>query len=72
MQKEYKDKRVPFIVHNRAEDCIGNSPETVARTAVNVLPDYLYEFKNIEYAVYCPPRDDMNYRVFDRVLKAVK
>jgi len=50
----------------------GNSPETVARAAVNVLPDYLYAFKNIEYAVYCPPRDDMNYRVFDRVLKAVK
>ena len=47
----------------------GNDPEMVVRAAVAVLPDYLHAFKEIEYAVYCPPKDDTNYRVFDRVLK---
>ena len=26
-------------------------------------------FKNIEFAVYCSPSDDTNYRIFDRVFK---
>ena len=30
---------------------------------------YLYAFKNIEFAVYCSPRDDRNFKVFKRVLK---
>ena len=47
-----------------------NSPEVVARAASEVLRDYLYAFKNIEFAVYCPPQDDTNYRTFSRVLKA--
>lgn len=35
----------------------------------NVIRDYLHAFKNIEYAVYCSPRDDSNFRIFERVLK---
>ena len=46
-----------------------NSPEVVARASKNVLEDYLHSFKYIEYAVYCNPKDDTNYRTFERVLR---
>ena len=46
-----------------------NDPQIVAQVAKNVIREYLYSFKNIEFAVYCSPRDDRNYRIFDRVLK---
>lgn len=46
-----------------------NKPEVVALSAKNVIKDYLHAFKIIEYAVYCSPRDDRNYKVFDRTLK---
>ena len=26
-------------------------------------------FKNIEFAVYCSPRDDRNFKIFEQVLK---
>lgn len=47
-----------------------NNPEIVAQASRNVLKDYLHAFKNIEYAVYCRPQDDSNYRIFKRVLGA--
>ena len=47
-----------------------NSPEVVALAAKNVIKDYLKAFKNIEFAVYCSPKDDSNYKVFERVLRA--
>mgnify|MGYP004461242099 CR=1 FL=1 len=46
-----------------------NSPEVVALAAKNVISDYLNAFKNIEFAVYCSPKDDRNYKVFHRILK---
>ena len=46
-----------------------NSPDVVALAAKNVIKDYLKAFKVIEFAVYCSPRDDRNYKTFDRVLK---
>ena len=46
-----------------------NKPEIVALAAKNVVKDYLHTFKVIEYAVYCGPRDDRNFKVFDRTLK---
>ncbi len=46
-----------------------NNPEVVALASRKVIADYLHAFKNIEYAVYCPPNDDRNYRVFESVLK---
>ena len=49
-----------------------NKPEVVARAAKEVIADYLYAFKTIEFAVYCPPRDDTNFKVFKRVLGAYK
>lgn len=45
-----------------------NKPEVVALAAKNVLKDYMYAFKNIEFAVYCSHDDDINFRTFSRVL----
>lgn len=46
-----------------------NNPEVVALANRNVIKDYLHAFKNIEFAVYCPPHDDSNFKIFERVLK---
>ena len=46
-----------------------NNPDVVALANKNVIKDYLHAFKNIEFAVYCTPKDDRNYRIFDRVMK---
>ena len=48
-----------------------NNPEVVALANKNVIKDYLHAFMNIEYAVYCSPKDDRNYRIFERVLRLV-
>lgn len=45
-----------------------NKPEIVVQAAGNVIEDYLYAFKNIEFAVYCSPRDDRNFRVFENYM----
>ena len=47
-----------------------NNPEVVALANKNIIKEYLYTFKNIEYAVYCGRGDDRNYRIFERVLRA--
>ena len=47
-----------------------NKPEVVARAAKEVIADYLHALKTIEFAVYCPPRDDTNFKVFKRVMGA--
>ena len=46
-----------------------NDPSVVAKVAKDVIADYMYAFKNIEFAVYCSPRDESNFRTFERVLK---
>ncbi len=48
-----------------------NEPQVVATAAANVVRDYMYAFKNIEFAVYCRPNDDSNYRVFNSVLSSL-
>ena len=45
-----------------------NDPHVVASAAKTVIEDYLYAFRYIEFAVYCSPRDDSNYRVFNSIL----
>ncbi len=45
-----------------------NNPEVVALASKNVVKDYLHAFKNIEFAVYCSPRDEQNNKIFERVL----
>ena len=46
-----------------------NNPEVVARAAKNVISNYLHAFEMIEFAVYCSPKDDSNYKIFERVMK---
>ena len=45
-----------------------NNPEVVARATKNVIEKYLHGFKVIEFAVYCSPRDESNYELFNRML----
>lgn len=45
-----------------------NPPMVVAAAMKTVVQEYCYRFKTIEFAVYCSPRDDENYRVFSRIL----
>ena len=46
-----------------------NNPEVVALASRTVIKDYLHAFKNIEFAVYCSPRDERNFKIFERDLK---
>ena len=45
-----------------------NPPNIVAEAMKTVVQEYRSFFEAVEVAVYCPPRDDSNYRVFERVL----
>ena len=45
-----------------------NNPEVVARASKNVVGKYKKCFRTIEFAVYCSPRDERNYQIFQRVL----
>ncbi len=48
-----------------------NPPQVVALAMRNVIREYLCDFKTIEFAVYCPPQDDSNYKTFERVMKTI-
>ena len=45
-----------------------NNPMVVARAAKNVIEEYQYAFKVVEFAIYCSPMNDENYRIFERIL----
>ncbi len=45
-----------------------NDPNIVAQAYKNVLPEFMHHFHTIDFAVYCPPRDDSNYRAFKRII----
>ncbi len=45
-----------------------NPPRIVARAMKNVVKERRHNFKAIEFAVYCPPRDDTNYKMFERIM----
>lgn len=45
-----------------------NDPMVVAQAYKNILPQFTHHFKTIEFAVYCPPHDDSNYRAFKSTL----
>ena len=45
-----------------------NDPQVVAAAAKNVIAEYEHAFQNIEFAVYCSPRDTRNYEIFHKVL----
>ena len=45
-----------------------NPPDIVAEAMKTVVQEYRSFFEAVEVAVYCPPRDDANYRVFEHLL----
>lgn len=45
-----------------------NKPEVVAKAMKQVVEEYKYDFKVIEFAVYCSKRDIQNYEIFKNVL----
>lgn len=45
-----------------------NKPEVVAKAMKQVVEEYKYDFKVIEFAVYCSERDIQNYEIFRNVL----
>ena len=45
-----------------------NPPAVVAQAMKTVVQEYRKSFETIEFAVYCSPRDDENYRVFQQIL----
>lgn len=78
---EKRLKRILDVAVNEGADTIilgafgcgafKNNPNVVAQAAYNVIKDYIKAFKNIEFAVYCRPDDDSNYRTFERVFKGL-
>lgn len=48
-----------------------NPPDVVAKAMYEVIQKYLHNFKVIEFAVYCPPRDTKNYDTFKSVLASM-
>lgn len=49
-----------------------NHPEVVAKAAKEVLTEYRHAFKTVEFAVYCSPRDEENFRVFGTVMSEIR
>lgn len=45
-----------------------NKPEVVAGAYLKLAEEFKYAFETIEFAVYCPPQDDSNYRIFKKIL----
>ncbi len=45
-----------------------NSPRVVSEAMARVIEKYKFDFKVIEFAIYCSPRDTENYDVFARRL----
>lgn len=45
-----------------------NDPEVVAKAYKDSIKEFRHAFKTIEFAVYCRPDDDTNYRVFKKVI----
>ena len=73
-------KRILDIAVSEGEDVIvlgafgcgafRNPPEVVAQGYKEVIQEYLYDFKTIEFAVYCPPqRGSGNYHAFAKALQ---
>ena len=44
-----------------------NDPKIVSDAAAETLEDYLFAFKTIEFAVFCRPGFEQNYREFCRL-----
>lgn len=47
-----------------------NPPQIVAEAMQTVVKEYQYDFKTIEFAVFCTPKDARNYEVFKQVFQS--
>ena len=47
-----------------------NDPKVVAAASAEVIKDYLFAFKTIEFAVFCRPGYEQNYREFRNYLES--
>lgn len=45
-----------------------NKPEVVAKAYSQLMKEFKNVFETIEFAVYCSPRDDTNFRIFAEIL----
>ena len=46
-----------------------NKPEVIANAYKQLVSEFQNAFETIEFAVYCSPRDDSNFRIFEQILK---
>lgn len=47
-----------------------NPPEIVAKAFMRCVEKYNCYLKDVEFAIYCPPGKEENYKAFDRVLES--
>lgn len=45
-----------------------NNPEVVAQASKTIVEKYKSKFKVIEFAIYCSPKDERNYTIFNHVI----
>ena len=48
-----------------------NNPEIVANAYTKLIKEFKNAFKVIEFAIYCSPRDDSNFRIFSDRMKGI-
>lgn len=46
-----------------------NNPEVVAKAYKKLMEEFKNAFETVEFAVYCSPRDESNFQIFNEILK---
>ena len=64
-----KDKNEVLILGAFGCGAFMNKPEVVAGAYKQLIGEFQNAFEIIEFAVYCSPRDDSNFRIFEQILK---
>lgn len=81
LHKKRLEKILGIAVYNRNDVVIlgafgcgafQNPPDIVAEATMEAIKEYLYAFKTIELAVYCPPGNTENYDIFARKVNQFK
>lgn len=67
-----KEKAEVVILGAFGCGAFSNPPGVVAEAMARVVQEYRYDFRTIEFAVYCSPKDTENYDVFSRRMKLMK
>ena len=64
-----KDKNEVVVLGAFGCGAFMNKPEVVAGAYKQLIGEFQNAFEIIEFAVYCSPRDDSNFRIFEQILK---